>query len=208
MSAFPATPPCAACGAPATSRCAACAGAHYCSAACQRAAWPHHKVACARAAQLLEGRPLSELDSRIDELLAWAAADDANAQLALAHLYARGAGVAEDAGEAVRLSQAAAGAGHLGAQIFAALAAGEAGDAAAAAAWWERAAAEGAPRRAEWAGEDDAQDTAEACFELADCLMFGRGVAVDKRRAVKLWNRAAIAGSARASQALLWGRGK
>jgi hypothetical protein len=39
-------PVCAQCGDPATERCAGCRGVHYCRRACQRAAWPGHKVLC------------------------------------------------------------------------------------------------------------------------------------------------------------------
>ena len=37
---------CFACGAPADKKCSKCHGARYCSEACQRKHWPHHKAAC------------------------------------------------------------------------------------------------------------------------------------------------------------------
>ena len=37
---------CAVCGKPSTQRCARCKSVHYCSKACQRTAWPKHKLTC------------------------------------------------------------------------------------------------------------------------------------------------------------------
>ena len=41
-----AAPPCAHCGGAGALRCAGCRGVHYCSRACQKAAWPGHKALC------------------------------------------------------------------------------------------------------------------------------------------------------------------
>ena len=41
-----AAPPCAQCGGAGALRCAGCRGVHYCSRACQKAAWPGHKALC------------------------------------------------------------------------------------------------------------------------------------------------------------------
>ena len=41
-----AAPPCVHCGGPGALRCAGCRAVHYCSRACQKAAWPGHKAHC------------------------------------------------------------------------------------------------------------------------------------------------------------------
>ena len=56
------TAACSQCGTPATKKCSRCRAASYCSAACQRYAWPQHKSACARAA-----KPASAADAQFTE---------------------------------------------------------------------------------------------------------------------------------------------
>ena len=55
-----AAPPCAQCGGAGALRCAGCRGVHYCSRACQKAAWPGHKARCKDILSILyEGQQLT-----------------------------------------------------------------------------------------------------------------------------------------------------
>lgn len=49
---------------------------------------------------------------------------------------------------------------------------------------------------------------ASAQYHLGECLMFGRGIEIDKPRAVALWKESGDGGNLHALNSLIWGRGK
>ena len=110
----PAPHACAACAAPATLRCSRCQRAWFCGAACQKSAWPAHRLDClspqaaAQQAELTQGMKalLEEYGEAAEDLSAWTYDEDRDGG---APLVGAGAGPPAGAGGSIGGGAAAPG---------------------------------------------------------------------------------------------------
>lgn len=204
--------PCGTCGGPAALRCGRCLGAVYCGVPCQRAAYGSHKAACRAAASATRGQSAADVDAMVTSLRAGAAANDPVALFMLGGTHVNaGIGTVKSAVEGAALIARAADLGLATALLALGQHHYDAARYSDALALLVRAAEPTRPRQAlRWYVNlvlNEETPEAAAQYLLGECYTFGRGVAVDKKRAVELWKRAASKGDDDAAQALLHGRG-